>query len=135
MAQKKGIRILVVDDEPGMRDFLCYELTDAGYDVFTACDGLEAMAHFEKQPFPLIITDIMMPKMDGLQLLSRIKQIDPGVEVIMATGFGVVEHAVKAMKNGAFDFIQKPYTIQEMMGAVDKALEKSRQQKPGKPST
>lgn len=125
-SNKKDARVLVVDDEQGMRDFLAYELSDAGYEVTTASDGCEALEQIKKQSYPVVLTDIMMPNMNGLDLLDEIKKINPYVEVVMATGFGQVDHAVKAMKSGAYDFIQKPYTVQEILMVIEKALEKSR---------
>ena len=118
-------RILVVDDEPGIRDLLTYELTSQGYHVTTARDGREALERVAKDHFNVIISDVKMPKMDGLETLEAIKKIDPDVEVIMATGFGTIETAVTAMKAGAYDFIQKPFqNIQELFALVEKAMEK-----------
>ncbi len=122
---KEEIRILVVDDEPGMRDLLSFELGSQGYQVFTADDGLEAIAKVRSQPIDLVISDIKMPKMDGVTALEEIKRINPAIEVIMATGFGTIETAVTAMKKGAYDFVQKPYDIDEIGALVEKALEKN----------
>ncbi len=123
--EKKEIRILVVDDEPGMRDLLSYELGSQGYQVFTAVDGLDAVAKVKTQALDLVISDIKMPKMDGISALDEIKKINPGLEVIMATGFGTIDTAVSAMKKGAYDFVQKPYNIEEIGALIEKALEKN----------
>lgn len=120
-----NIRILVVDDEQGLRDLLSYELGIMGFMVQTASDGVEAVEMVEKQKFDLVISDIKMPRMDGLAALEQIKKIDPNIEVIMATGFGTIDMAVRAMKKGAYDFIQKPYNLEEMGLLIEKALEKS----------
>src|SRR5258708_4787069 len=103
----KKNRILVVDDEPGMRDLLKLELEMSGYFVMTAGDGRQALDYVEKEKFQLVITDIMMPKMDGLELLAEIKKRDLYLEVVVTTGYGQIENAVQAMKRGAYDFIQK----------------------------
>jgi signal transduction histidine kinase/DNA-binding response OmpR family regulator len=118
-------RILVVDDEPGIRDLLTYELTSQGYHVTTARDGREAVDRVAQDRFNVIISDVKMPRMDGLETLEAIKKMDPDVEVIMATGYGTIETAVTAMKAGAYDFIQKPFqNIQELFALVEKAMEK-----------
>lgn len=121
---KNRLPILVVDDEQGLRDLLSYELTAKGYRVVTAADGFEAVEKVRQEKFDLVISDIMMPRMDGIQTLEEIKKIDPELEVIMATGFGSVETAVQSMKKGAYDFIQKPYSMDEMEAVISRALEK-----------
>ena len=122
---KSEVRVLVVDDEPGMRDMLSFELGSQGYKVFTAGDGLEAITVVRAQMIDLVISDIKMPRMDGVAALAEIKKINPNIEVIMATDFGTIETAVDAMKNGAYDFIQKPYNLDEISALVEKALEKN----------
>ena len=122
---KNDIRILVVDDEQGIRDLLSFELGSQGYSIVTASDGLEAVEKVRSGKFHLVISDLKMPKMGGVETLEEIKKIDPGVEVIMATGFGTIEIAVDSMKKGAYDFIQKPYNIAEISALIEKALEKS----------
>lgn len=123
--EPKGIKILVVDDEVGLRDLLAFELGGHGYTVVTAQDGEEAIERLQREKFQLVISDVKMPKRDGMELLEAAKRIDPQVEVIMATGFGTIETAVGAMKMGAYDFIQKPYNMTEIQALVEKALEKS----------
>ena len=123
-SENNKVRILVVDDEPGMRDLLKLELETAGFQVTMASDGQEALDWVEKEKFQLVITDIMMPKMDGLELLEGIKKRDVYLEVIVTTGYGQVENAVNAMKKGAYDFIQKPYSTDQILAVVEKALEK-----------
>ena len=117
-------RILVVDDELGMRDLLKLILEMEGYQVVTAVDGQEAFEWVEKEKFQLVITDMMMPRMDGLTLLEAIKKRDLYLEVIVTTGFGQVDNAVNAMKKGAYDFIQKPYSTDQIVAVIEKALEK-----------
>lgn len=118
-------KILVVDDESGMREMLSYELGSRGYQVATAGNGEEAMEKMVSENFQLVITDIKMPKMDGLKLLDAVKKAKPEVEVIMSTGYGTVEAAVDAMKKGAYDFVQKPFNIEEIAALAEKALEKT----------
>lgn len=125
MPMKDPIRILVADDEQGMRDFLSYELGARGYQVVAVKDGAEALEKIRQGKFRLVISDIKMPKMGGLEALEAIKKIAPDVEVIMSTGYGTIETAVAAMRMGAYDFIQKPFNIDELWAMVEKALEKS----------
>ncbi len=125
LRDKKEIRVLVVDDEQGLRDLLSYELGIQGYQVVTAGDGMEALEKVRQFKFDMVITDLKMPKMGGMETLEEIKKIDPNIEIIMATGFGTIEVAVDSMKKGAYDFIQKPYNIDEISALIEKALEKS----------
>ncbi len=120
----KKATILVVDDEQGIRDLLSYELGERGYEVVTAADGAEALDKIKGRRFHVAISDIKMPKMDGMELLSAVKRVDPELEVIMATGFATIDTAVLAMKNGAYDFVQKPFQLDEMFAAVERALER-----------
>jgi two-component system, NtrC family, sensor kinase len=127
-AKEKSIsplaRILVVDDEPGFRALLSFELRKKGYDVTVASDGEEALKIIRKGNFALAISDMKMPKMGGLEFLIAVKTEYPQMEVIMATGFGTIETAVTAMKEGAYDFVQKPFNLPEVMMLVERALEK-----------
>jgi signal transduction histidine kinase len=118
-----GIRILVVDDEPGIRDLMALELGGQGYQVVTAGDGEEALEKARAEPFHLVITDIKMPRRDGIGLLAEVKRIDPDIEVIMTTGFGTIDVAVSAMKQGAYDFLEKPCQLDTMLRTIEKALE------------
>lgn len=118
-------KILVVDDEPGMREMLVFELGQRGYEVAAAANGEEAMARLRAGKFQLVISDVKMPRMGGIEMLDAVKKLDPDVEVIMSTGFGTIETAVGAMKQGAYDFVQKPFNIDEMAALVEKALEKT----------
>ena len=118
--------ILVIDDEKGIRDLLEYEFSAHGYRVTTAGDGLEGLEKVKHEKFHLVISDIKMPKLDGIQTLEKIKQIDPNVEVIMATGFGTIETAIQSIKKGAYDYIQKPFQMQEILAIAEKALENYR---------
>jgi two-component system, NtrC family, sensor kinase len=117
------IRILVVDDEPGICDLLAQELAAHGYRVDTAGDGEAALEKIRASTVHLVISDVKMPRMDGIQLLAGIKRIDPDIEVVLTTGYGTIETAVAAMKQGAYDFVQKPFPIEALLRTVEKALE------------
>jgi two-component system, NtrC family, response regulator AtoC len=101
-------RLLVVDDEEGVRSYLADALDLSGHDVDTAADGAEALALVEKRSYHVVLTDLKMPHVDGMSLLKTVRTQHPEMEVVMLTAHGDVESAVKAMKLGAFDFLQKP---------------------------
>ena len=117
-------KILVIDDERGIRDLLAYELGSRGYQVVTAPDGEQGLLELKKDAFHLVISDVMMPKLGGLDTLAAVKRINPDVEVILATGFATIDDAVIAMKHGAYDFIQKPFDVDALAALIEKALEK-----------
>ena len=115
-------KILVVDDEKPTLDMFRLILGAYGYSVLTAENGREGIEVFEKEKPPLVITDIKMPGMDGIEVLRRIKSIDPGVEVIVVTGHGDMDLAIKALNLDATDFINKP--IQRHL--LEQALKRAR---------
>ncbi len=117
-----GGRVLVVDDESDMAESCAYLLRRAGHDATTAFSGEEALRRLQEGGFGLVITDLRMPRMSGLQLLAAIKQADPDVEVVMITGFPEIQTAVAAIKQGAWDYLTKPYVAKDLMDRVDKAL-------------
>ena len=119
-------RILIVDDEEVICSILARRLTREGYACVTANDGREALRYFYKHPFSLIISDIKMPEMDGIELLKRVKVTNPSMMVIMVTAFPDIDLAVEAMRLGAYDFIIKPADLDLMTLSVKKALEKKR---------
>jgi two-component system response regulator FlrC len=100
--------VLVVDDEEGIREFVVEVLEAAGHDVVGSPDGESAVRELRRRSFDLLITDLKMPGMDGLALLERAREADPSLEVVVLTAHGSIDAAVKAMKLGAFDFVQKP---------------------------
>jgi PAS domain S-box-containing protein len=118
------VRILVIDDELGIRDLLRSELTVQGYRVDTAENGEEGLNYFRANHCEIVIADIKMPKIDGLQVLRAIKSLCPETEVIMLTGYATVETAVHSMREGAYDFIEKPFNIDELSAIVEKAAER-----------
>jgi len=116
------MKILVVDDEEGARELFFTILSDEGYEVSLASGGEEALALFNSTPFHLVITDIKMPVMDGLQLLQEIRKIGSKTDVIMVTAYGEVESYLKAMSLGAAEYINKPIRIKELKRIVHKVL-------------
>ena len=121
---KKKARILVVDDEPSARSGLEKLLLQDGYVVSSASDGPAALAIASETPADVVITDLKMPKMDGVMLLSRLRELDPDLPVIMVTAFGDVGSAVTAMRAGAADYLTKPVDFDALLVAIDRALER-----------
>jgi two-component system response regulator (stage 0 sporulation protein F) len=120
------MKILVVDDEEGARDLFSTILTDEGYDVSVADGGEAALSLFKSGHFNLVITDIKMPVMDGLQLLQEIRKMGSNTDVIMVTAYGEVESYLKAMSLGAAEYINKPIRIKELKRIVHKILTEQR---------
>ena len=120
MAEKS--RILVVDDEEPLRTILSSELVNAGYDVETASDGDEAIAEVQNKKFDLVLLDIRMPRVDGFEVLKFIKKNYPAVRVIMLTGFADLKNAIESKKNGAEDFISKPYDLVDLLTTIERVL-------------
>jgi len=116
--------ILLVDDRKPFRDSLAKILQKEGFRVLPASDGEEAMDILRNEFIHLILTDLKMPRMDGVELLKVAKTIRPEVEVILITEYGTVDTAVKSMKDGAFDYIQKPFKSREILKVVRQAIEK-----------
>lgn len=115
--------ILVVDDEELIRLSLSKLLEKQGYSVDVASSAEEALGKLKEDGYQIVISDIMMPDMDGIELLKRIKDLDRGVYVIMITAYASLERAIASLKHGAGDFIQKPYETREILEAVKKAVE------------
>jgi two-component system, NtrC family, response regulator PilR len=118
-------RILVVDDERSMREMLAILLEREGYEAVEAKNGQEALQLFETSVFDLVISDIQMPGINGIELLARIKKLAPEVPVLMITAFATAEQAVDAIKLGAFHYFTKPFNNDEIRALVRNALEKS----------
>lgn len=118
-----GNKILVVEDDDSLRRVMQCQLEQRGYEVFTASDGSKALALLEKEQYQLVITDLMMPGISGLELLKRIRSDYPETIVILVTAFGSVESAVEAMKLGAYDFITKPIPPDGLLLLVGRALD------------
>jgi two-component system response regulator PilR (NtrC family) len=119
-------KILIVDDERSVRDVLSIMLKRAGYAVTLAEDGEEAIEQAKKDIFDLVITDLKMPKVGGLEVLKAVKEISPDTVVVMITAFATHETAVEAMKRGAYDYLTKPFQVDEVQLIIRNALEKRR---------
>ncbi|MBM4276428.1 MAG: sigma-54-dependent Fis family transcriptional regulator [Deltaproteobacteria bacterium] len=122
-------KILVADDEKSMREFLDIMLKKEGYKVTLASNGEEVMKLIEKDIFDLALVDIRMPRQDGISVLKKIKSISPETVVIMMTAYASADTAIKAMKEGAYDYITKPFKIDEIKLIIQNALEKKHLQK------
>jgi len=121
-------RILVVDDERVIREILAEFLTLEGFSVHTVEDGEKALTELHLHPYDLLITDLKMPRLSGLQLLERIEAERLGVLTVLMTGFGTVETAIEAMKKGAYDYLLKPFKVEEVIHVVRRALYRQRLQ-------
>lgn len=119
-------RVLVVDDEKFIRDILADFLTMEGYSVRTADDGTQAVSELSRSNFALVLSDLKMPKMGGLELLQHVARMQPEALTVIMTGFGTVETAIDAMKHGAYDYILKPFKVEEIVHVVQRGLEKQR---------
>ncbi len=120
-------RILVVDDEEGMREFLELMLTQKGYEVTVASGGKEALHALRERPFNIVIADIRMEPVSGLDVLREAKKIQPDTVVIMISAYASAETAMEAMREGAYDYLPKPFDIDEMYQVIEEIWEKQRQ--------
>ncbi len=121
LENSEGKEILVVDDERSIREPIEAYLAKMGYSVTACPDGAAALAAYRERPYPLVLTDILMPGLTGEELLREIKRIDPTTEVIMMTGYGTIDSAVTTIKAGAYDYIAKPFKIEELLHVLEKA--------------
>lgn len=121
---KKLGRVLVVDDEENIREVLSNYLESMNYDVQTAEDGQDALNKYQKGEFDLIISDLLMPNVDGLELLKRVRDMDKDVIFLMITGYPSIETAVDAIKKGAYDYITKPFHMEDVKLRIERAFEK-----------
>jgi PAS domain S-box-containing protein len=119
-----NVRILIIDDEKVIREGVERALSKRGYDIAKAEDGDLGLALLKEQEFDIVLTDLMMPGLDGFAVLEWIRENQPHVQVIVITGFATVTKAVTAMKQGAFDFVGKPFTPDYIRVVVDRAIDK-----------
>jgi two-component system response regulator HydG len=119
-------RILVIDDDKAMRDACFQILSRKGYQVELAARAKQGLTFLESQSFDAILLDLVMPDMDGLEALKKIRALDPDVEVIIITGYGTIQSAVESIKAGAFHFLSKPFVPDDLRNLVGRALEKRR---------
>lgn len=119
-------KILLVDDEKTMVKYLSRRLIKRGFDVSVAYSGLSALEEIKKIDFDLVLLDVLMPEMDGIETLKEIKKIKPETEVIMLTGHASVEVGIEGMKSGAFNYIMKPFDPDELVKEINLACEHRR---------
>jgi YesN/AraC family two-component response regulator len=117
-------KLLLIDDEPDILRVLSISLKADGYDVISANNGAEGLAAFENEKPEIVLTDIKMPGMDGIEVLKKVKTLNPDAEVIIITGHGDIENAIEALKYGASDFINKPVRDEALSIALQRAREK-----------
>lgn len=120
------IRIIVVDDERGIREGCRRILSAEGYVVDVAANGQEGLELIRQEPYDLLLVDLMMPIMGGLDLMGHTREHDPEIIMIVITGFATIENAVDAMKHGAYDYLPKPFTPDQLIAIVNRGLEKRR---------
>ncbi len=118
-------RLLIVDDDPSLREFLEIFLAKEGYKVDSAETGQKALDMVKQGHYNLVITDVRMPGMDGVELLKQLKMLDAGLPVVLITAFASLDAAVDAMKEGAWDYLTKPFKIEELRDVIDNALSSS----------
>ncbi len=128
LKSSESSRVLVVDDEQVIREILSEFLTMEGYVVRSVEDGERALSELKLRPYDMVISDLKMPKLSGLQLLERITEANINVLTVIMTGFGTVETAIEAMKKGAYDYILKPFKVEEVIHVVQRGLERQRLQ-------
>jgi len=119
--EKNFIRILIAEDERPFRVLLFEELQEENRLVKTAANGLEALELLKKEDFDLLITDLKMPQMGGIELLKEAKKLRPELLVIVITGYASLETAILALKEGAYDYIRKPFSLEELKVSVNNA--------------
>lgn len=124
MNRKKDWKVLFIDDDEGIRKVISIALEDAGYNMLTAADGQKGIELCRKHSPHIIITDIRMPGMDGIEVLKSIKQTDPDKEVIVTTGFGEIDYAIQALQLDASDFITKPINDSALQVALERAKQR-----------
>ncbi|MDX1578502.1 MAG: response regulator, partial [Gemmatimonadota bacterium] len=119
-------RILIVDDDAGLRESLGMVLAAEGYEVLHAGDAPSALERIEAQPVDLVLCDVRMPGMDGMELLPQLVRRAPGATVLMMSAYGTADLAVEAMKRGAYDYLAKPFQPSEVLLAIRKGRERER---------
>ena len=120
---KRKAKVLVVDDEALVRESLRDWLTESGYEVFTAENGFQALEFIDRERMGVVLADLVMPGMDGIELMKRAKEIIPNIDVIIVTAYGSIATAISAMKEGAYDYIEKPFCPERLELLVQKLVE------------
>ncbi len=126
MAEGDRIKILIIDDDPNLRKTLSDILKAKGYEAFAARDGSEGLAMVKGDAFNLMLIDLKLPDMRGLEVLERVKAGSPSTEAIIITGHATLESAIESTNKGAFSFIQKPYDIDQLLLHIRRAVEKQK---------
>ncbi|WP_456474133.1 response regulator [Candidatus Pyrohabitans sp.] len=119
-------RILIVDDDPQICETLAEILSDEGFEVEYVLSGEEALQRIDSRYYDVVITDLLLPKIDGMEILTHVRRVKPKMQVIMITAFATIENAVEAMKRGANDYIAKPFKINEIQSAIKRVLEEAK---------
>src|SRR3989441_4496860 len=123
MSLKRKRRILAIDDEPAMTEWLKVLLEHNGFEVKTALIGTRGEEIFKTWRPDAVVTDMLLPDVDGIELVRKFKQLDPEAEVIVITGQGNIPRSVEAVKAGAFDFFEKPIDTRRLLGKLEKAIQ------------
>ena len=118
-----GDEVLVVDDEPQMLIAIHETLRQSGYRITTAGSGMEALCRLKEKCYQLVITDMRMPEVSGLDLLRKVKSLPPQTPVILLTAYGTIQNAVDAIRDGAYDYLLKPYSSESLDNVVRRALD------------
>jgi DNA-binding NtrC family response regulator len=121
-------RVLVVDDEKDFAEALADRLQNRGYDAAASCSGKEAIAKVTSEPIDVVVLDVMMPEMDGVEALHSIKKVKPLTEVILLSGKATLETAITGMQQGAFEYLTKPCNVDTMTRKVDEAHQRKKDQ-------
>lgn len=116
-------RIMVIDNEDNICDIYKRVLADRGFEVETFLDASAAIDSFSRQKYDIVITDLKMPKLDGYYVIRKIKELCPGTDVIVITGYATMDSVVTSIKLGAYDYLVKPFEIADLLGKIDKCIE------------
>jgi putative nucleotidyltransferase with HDIG domain len=119
-------KVLVVDDEASICRLCAASLRNVGFDVDTTCNPFEALERVSAEPFDVVLTDVKMPELGGIELIRKLRSVSPEIAVVLMTGFATMEVAVRALQEGAANFIHKPFNVEEMVWAIRGALERKR---------
>ncbi len=125
---RSTLRILIAEDEKNIGDLLSELLDKEDREITLVQNGLEAIGKLKKKSYDLLITDLMMPEVDGMEVLHEAKKLHPDIMVIIITGYASLETAIQAVKEGAYDYLRKPFRLEELKISVDNACEKIRLQ-------
>ncbi len=123
-AEQNRLRILIAEDEKNIGDLLVELLSQPDREITIVHDGLDAVRKLRKGPYDLLITDLMMPELDGMEVLRQAKKLHPQILAIIITGYASLETAIEAVKEGAYDYLRKPFRLDELKISVDNACER-----------